>query len=353
MSPLEAVVSPVRLNPKRTQAQFKLHPEDFVVTERLDVADDGEGEHQWLWIRKRGANTQFVARQLARFADTSPKNVSYAGLKDRNAVTEQWFSVQLPGQEPLDWQQLNNEEFQVLKVIRRQKKLKLGLHEANQFKIRLRDVVDKGLFEQNWNSLVTDGTLNYFGPQRFGHYQNNLTRGFEWLRAGGSNKRVKKPEQSRLLSSVRSFLFNQIASSRYQQYGFETLAGDCVMLSGSQSVFHVEQWDDELKQRLTTGDIQLTAGQPGWVSKPLISGEAEQFETDCVSPWADIIDCLASKKVKASRRAMRLKPTDPELCWDGSDAVIYFELPKGSFATACISELIDLSVTENDEDSVE
>ncbi len=102
-----------------------------------------------------------------------------------------------------------------------------------------------------------------------------------------------------------------------------------------------------------TGDIQLTAGQPGWVSKPLISGEAEQFETDCVSPWADIIDCLASKKVKASRRAMRLKPTDPELCWDGSDAVIYFELPKGSFATACISELIDLSVTENDEDSVE
>jgi len=261
--------------------------------------------------------------------------------------------VQLPGQETLDWQQLNNEEFQVVKVIRRQKKLKLGLHEANQFKIRLRDVADKGLFEQNWNSLVTDGTLNYFGPQRFGHDQNNLTRGFEWLRAGGSNKRVKKPEQSRLLSSVRSFLFNQIASSRYQQYGFETLAGDCVMLSGSQSVFHVEQWDDELKQRLTTGDIQLTAGQPGWVSKPLISGEAEQFETDCVSPWADIIDCLASKKVKASRRAMRLKPTDPELCWDGSDAVIYFELPKGSFATACISELIDLSVTENDEDSVE
>ncbi|MBR38420.1 MAG: tRNA pseudouridine(13) synthase TruD [Idiomarina sp.] len=353
MSQLDAAINPVRLNPKRTQAQFKLHPEDFVVTERLDVADDGEGEHQWLWIRKRGANTQFVARQLARFADTSPKNVSYAGLKDRNAVTEQWFSVQLPGQETLDWQQLNNEEFQVLKVIRRQKKLKLGLHEANQFKIRLRDVVDKGLFEQNWNSLVTDGTLNYFGPQRFGHDQNNLTRGFEWLRAGGSNKRVKKPEQSRLLSSVRSFLFNQIASSRYQQYGFETLAGDCVMLSGSQSVFHVEQWDDELKQRLTTGDIQLTAGQPGWVSKPLISGEAEQFETDCVSPWADIIDCLASKKVKASRRAMRLKPTDPELCWDGSDAVIYFELPKGSFATACISELIDLSVTENDEDSVE
>jgi len=353
MSQLDAAINPVRLNSKRTQAQFKLHPEDFVVTERLDVADDGEGEHQWLWIRKRGANTQFVARQLARFADTSPKNVSYAGLKDRNAVTEQWFSVQLPGQETLDWQQLNNEEFQVLKVIRRQKKLKLGLHEANQFKIRLRDVVDKGLFEQNWNSLVSDGTLNYFGPQRFGHDQNNLTRGFEWLRAGGSNKRVKKPEQSRLLSSVRSFLFNQIASSRYQQYGFETLAGDCVMLSGSQSVFHVEQWDDELKQRLTTGDIQLTAGQPGWVSKPLISGEAEQFETDCVSPWADIIDCLASKKVKASRRAMRLKPTDPELCWDGSDAVIYFELPKGSFATACISELIDLSVTENDEDSVE
>tara|TARA_B100000700_G_scaffold271586_1_gene314539 strand:- start:1061 stop:2122 length:1062 start_codon:yes stop_codon:yes gene_type:complete len=353
MSHLQAAINPVRINAKRTQAEFKRAPEDFIVTERLVVADDGEGEHQWLWIRKRGANTQFVARQLARFAGTSPKNVSYAGLKDRNAVTEQWFSVQLPGQDTLDWQQLNNEEFEVIKVIRRQKKLKLGLHEANQFKIRLRDVADKAVFESNWNTLITEGTLNYFGPQRFGHDQNNLTRGFEWLRAGGSNKRVKKPEQSRLLSSVRSFLFNQIASARYQQLGFSTLAGDCVMLAGSQSVFHVEQWDDELKQRLASGDIQLTAGQPGWVSKPLTSGAAEQFETECVSEWADIIECLATKKVKASRRAMRLKPIDPELIWDGGDAIVSFELPKGSFATACISELIDLSVTENDEDSVE
>jgi len=85
------------------QGRLRAIPEDFQVREELDFTLDGSGEHVWLWVRKRGANTDWVARQLARQAGVAPNAVSYAGLKDRHAVTEQWFSVHLPGKADPDW----------------------------------------------------------------------------------------------------------------------------------------------------------------------------------------------------------------------------------------------------------
>ena len=89
--------------------RLRLVEEDFRVTEIPLLEPDGEGEHVWLWIRKRNENTPWVAGQLARFAGVHPRQVSYAGLKDRRAVTEQWFSVQMPGRDAPDWETLNSE----------------------------------------------------------------------------------------------------------------------------------------------------------------------------------------------------------------------------------------------------
>ncbi len=76
---------------------LKANPEDFVVVEDLGFTPDGEGEHLLVNIRKNGCNTQFVADYLAKFAGIHARSVSYAGLKDRHAVTEQWFCLHLPG----------------------------------------------------------------------------------------------------------------------------------------------------------------------------------------------------------------------------------------------------------------
>ena len=69
---------------------------DFEVTEVLgyDLSDDGE--HDWLWLEKQDANTAWVARKLARHAGIRESDVGYAGLKDRHALTRQWFSVRRP-----------------------------------------------------------------------------------------------------------------------------------------------------------------------------------------------------------------------------------------------------------------
>ena len=91
-------------------------PQDFQVTEELGFEFTGDGEHDYLWIEKTGANTEWVARQLARFADVPAKDVGYAGLKDRHAVTRQWFSV--PRWHSPDWRRLDVEGVRVLDVQR-------------------------------------------------------------------------------------------------------------------------------------------------------------------------------------------------------------------------------------------
>ena len=71
--------------------------EDFVVEEVPVQLPEGAGEHLWLWVEKRGENTEAVAKRLARAAGVKPVAVGYAGRKDRNALARQWFSVHLPG----------------------------------------------------------------------------------------------------------------------------------------------------------------------------------------------------------------------------------------------------------------
>ncbi|MCX7230237.1 MAG: tRNA pseudouridine(13) synthase TruD [Burkholderiales bacterium] len=59
------------------------------------AATCGEGEHIWLDIEKNGANTAVVAQQLAEAAGVQDVDVGNAGLKDRYAITRQWFSIVL------------------------------------------------------------------------------------------------------------------------------------------------------------------------------------------------------------------------------------------------------------------
>lgn len=78
-------------------AVLKATAEDFQVDEVLDIPLTGDGEHLWIWVEKRGLNTEEAARRIAKAAGVPLRTVSYAGLKDRQALTRQWFSIQLPG----------------------------------------------------------------------------------------------------------------------------------------------------------------------------------------------------------------------------------------------------------------
>ena len=113
-------------------------PEDFIVREWLGFEADGEGDHWLLTVRKRGANTHWVAKQLGKLADIHPRDVGYAGLKDRDALTEQSFSVPARSAVP-NWLTVSGDGFEVIRAQRHRRKLKRGALKGNDFEIVVRD----------------------------------------------------------------------------------------------------------------------------------------------------------------------------------------------------------------------
>jgi tRNA pseudouridine13 synthase len=160
---------PVRLLPKAYgpttgQGRLRERPEDFRVDEILSFSPDGEGEHALLRIRKAGANTEWVARRLARFAAVPVSAVGYAGLKDRHALATQWFSVHTPRDRP-DWSAFETEGVEVLEYHRHGRKLRRGASKGNRFIIRMRELrADADALRERWELLCTRGSPTTSGP---------------------------------------------------------------------------------------------------------------------------------------------------------------------------------------------
>ena len=197
-------------------AALKRLNEDFSVTELPLQPPSGAGEHLWLDVEKNGANTAFVAQQLAAAAGVNEWDVGYAGLKDRYAITRQWFSLYLPKGETPDLTQLQHPEFKVLGQSRHVKKLRPGDLQGNRFRIVLRDVSgDREAIEANLKAVASLGVPNYFGAQRFGHDGGNVEQGRAML---AREIRVRNPKKKGIyLSAVRSFVFNEVLALRIQQ----------------------------------------------------------------------------------------------------------------------------------------
>ena len=117
-------------------ATIRDKPEDFDVTEELDFEFSGDGEHDYLFVEKTNTNTEWLARQLAKFAEVAAKDVGYSGLKDRHAVTRQWFSV--PRWNQPDWSTFELGDVRILDQQRNLRKLRRGAHRRNRFRIVLR-----------------------------------------------------------------------------------------------------------------------------------------------------------------------------------------------------------------------
>ncbi|ATG75120.1 tRNA pseudouridine(13) synthase TruD [Zobellella denitrificans] len=330
---------------------LKAAPEDFVVREDLGFSPSGEGEHILLHVRKRGQNTQWVARELARLAGVAQRDVTWAGLKDRHAVTEQWFGVHLPGKEMPDFSPLENEDVQILAIARHHKKLKTGALRGNRFELALTGLEGEGDLDARLAAIAARGVPNYYGDQRFGRDYGNL----EQAKAMFAGRRIKdRNKRSLYLSAARSYLFNLAASHRLAAgLGEQLLAGDCVMLAGSQSFFTLGEdnpLDEAMAARFASGDIRLSA--PLWGRGRLPSqDEAAALEQAALVGQEALCAGLEANGLKQERRALLLRPE--ELAWqrEGDRLRLSFWLPAGSYATSLVRELI--KDKENHEDTGE
>ncbi|MCT4702836.1 tRNA pseudouridine(13) synthase TruD [Enterobacteriaceae bacterium H20N1] len=320
---------------------IKSSPEDFVVIEDLGFGPDGDGEHLLLRILKKGCNTRFVADALAKFLKVHAREVSFAGQKDKHAVTEQWFCVRLPGKEMPDMSAFELEGCEVLEYARHRRKLRTGALKGNNFTLVLREVSNREELEQRLNAILKEGVPNYFGSQRFGIGGNNLHQARRW--AQNNSPLRDRNKRSFYLSAARSALFNQIVSLRLKKTDFnQVVDGDALQLAGRGSWFVATSEElPVLQQRVDNGELLITAPLPGDGAWGTLNAALE-FEQRSVAEETDLQSLLTRERVEAARRAMLVKPE--ELRWNWWDDVtveVSFWLPAGSFATSVVRELMN------------
>jgi tRNA pseudouridine synthase D (truD) len=323
--------------PKQT-ALLKAECADFVVKENLGYSMAGEGEFVAVRVRKTDANTLFVGEKLAQFAEISARNMSYAGLKDRRAVTEQWFSLQMPGKPTPDFGDFQLEGIEILEVTRHNRKIRTGSLDGNYFDILLRNAIENDDLKVRLENLSKFGFPNYFTEQRFGRDGHNLTQALRWAKGEIQVKDRKK--RSFYLSAARSEVFNLVVSERLKQgVANRVLPNDIVQLSGSHSWFVADEKEDlnVLQLRLEQGDLQLTAPLIGETAQPACS-----LENDIVQQHQDIVNLMKQERLKPARRPLLMKPKDFNWQFEETGLRLKFYLPAGSYATALVRELVNI-----------
>jgi tRNA pseudouridine13 synthase len=325
-----------------TAARLRVTPEDFIVEEDMPFELSGAGEHLWVKVRKRGFNTDQVAKHLARIAGVKPRDVGYAGMKDRHAVTVQWFSIQVPGRtDDPDWAVGLPAGIEVLESRRHSRKLKIGALEGNRFVITLRDCAgDRAALDRRLAEIRATGVPNYFGEQRFGRGGENIVRAQAMF--AGAIEVKERYLRGIYLSAARSLLFNDVLARRLADGSWQTgLPGEAFALDGSRSFFVVDDIDATIRDRLARHDIHPSG--PLWGRGELPSrGVARELEEKVVAAHKDIAAGLAAAGLEQERRPLRVIPKNLVTDWtEPTTLKLSFALPAGTYATAVLRELAD------------
>lgn len=302
-------------------ADFRTVAEDFVVvevvSELLDPSLANDGGHVYLQIRKRHQNTRWVAALLAQRFDVGEPEVGYCGLKDRRALTTQWFSVPLSAGAPeLYPGSLSLPDCEVLQVTRGPRKLRRGTHSSNIFSIRLRNFSgDISAAEQRLITIANKGVPNYFGEQRFGIGGTNL-RAADAILTQASMRKARRHSgtdnrRGLYVSAARAYLFNCVLSAR--------------VADGT--------WATPL-------DEEEVARGPLWGRGRSVVGERlAVLERQVLAPHGAWQGGLEHCGLKQERRDLVLIPREFRWQWQHRDLQLDFALPPGTFATTVLREL--------------
>jgi tRNA pseudouridine13 synthase len=311
--------------------RIRSEPADFIVRESLAFEPTGSGEHLYLLVRKTGQNTRWVARQLARAAGLPFRAVGFAGMKDRHAVTEQWFSLHLPGRDDPAADAFVIDGVEVLESRRHVGKLRIGALRGNYFRIVIRDLAgDIGEFEHRL-SLLRDGRVpNYFGAQRFGHGGGNLDL-FGDLEQPAN---LGRESRSFALSALRSALFNNYLAQRIAEDTVSLpLPGEIAYSEAERGYRHEPEMRDS-GQSLCPAGLLWGAGQSR------ATGFALDHEQTFFAQYPAATRLLARHDLRMKRRQLMIRPQGFEWHLQDETVTVTFSLQRGQFATAVLRECL-------------
>jgi tRNA pseudouridine13 synthase len=339
-----------------TGGRLRDTPEDFRVEEVPAYTPSGTGDHVFAWIEKRDVPTPTAAGALADALGVRVKDVGWAGMKDKRAVTRQWLSFPPPvTPEQVLALATTIEGVSVLEARRHGNKLKTGHLRGNRFTLRVGGLGAGGATvaaarASNILRVLAEppGALNWFGEQRFGRAGDNAARGRALL-AGQDVGRIGERERRLLISAVQSELFNDWLARRVRD-GLvrRVIEGDWLEKRASGGQFSTtEPATDEA--RVAAAEIVVTGPMFGWKLRAAAAGTAAGIREADVLRDAGMT--LASFRpggalAEGTRRPIAIAITDGAVTASSDDTIdVTFALPSGAYATAVMREILKIDST--------
>lgn len=333
---------------------FKQSSRDFVVEEIPLYEFSGVGEHLVIFVRKKDLSTWDMCSILANYLGINAREIGYAGLKDKNALTKQYISIHKKYEEKL--RAFKHEKIKFLNFEYHANKIKLGHLKGNRFFIRIKKVnpTTSTIISQAIKNIKKLGMPNFFGFQRFGSDNDNYLKGKEILEGKRKEKNVKLKKL--YINSYQSYLFNNWLSERIkfsrviesfsedeiktlydfkyikeykkQKHPFKILDGDVLMHYPYGRVFYEDL--DKAIERFNERDLSVTG---------LLSGKKTYIAKDEAYYFEKEIDLKLN--AVGSRRYAWIYPEDVEYEYKENEAwgELHFSLPKGSYATVLLEEI--------------
>jgi len=342
---------------------FRQRPEDFLVEEQPLYQPSGQGEHIYLFLEKRGMSTMRAARVLARHFGVHVTAVGFAGLKDKNAITRQVFSIHVPGKKPEDFPMLQHDRMAVLWVDLHANKLRRGHLATNRFSLKIRNVdMSKAVLASRIISrLEKQGLPNRIGEQRFGYLQRNHIIGRAMLlgdhqglidallgpdehlpdsqvearrayargdfptalnlfyresrterrvvgelsrgRAPGKAvKAIERNETEFFLTAFQSAVFNAVLDERLRTNSIATLMpGDVAFKHDNRACFDVTESTPDLVERLAS--LAISPSGPMWGAEmKRASGEPNRIEVEALEATGVTLETIAAFQERRHNR---------------------------------------------------
>ena len=339
-------------------------PEDFIVEELPLYEPSRTGTHTYFAIRKRNLSTIEAINRIARELQVHTRDIGYAGLKDKNAVTTQVLSVE--GVTPERVLRIEQPAIEVLWAERHTHKLRVGHLRGNRFKLTLRDPSHETLTEIKtvMDRLVTEGVPNRFGVQRFGNKNDSHLIGkalvkSDWeavkcyiLANGGvpEQKFERKPVVNAIphrlrrlyLSAYQAHLFNRVLEARVPHLG-TLLEGDIAVKHSNGAPFLVEQATIE-QPRADAFEISPSGPIFGYKMR-MPSGDVRDLEISVLADEGVRLEefrKVVGIRLSGTRRPLRMPIQLHEVSTVGNNFGVRlgFTLPAGGYATVVLEELL-------------